>query len=457
MPPTMMNKILRFLCAAVSCCLILLNISCASVRMGAKISDSLSSGDYARARELLDKGPASYGSGNRLLYFLDRGYVLHVSGDYRGSIAAFEQAKQEYDALYTRSLTKEAATWLVNDYLAPYRGEDFERVLINVFQSLNYCMLGDFNEALVEARQVDEQLRLINGRYQDGQKNVYKEDAFARLLAGMLYETEKNRQGYNDAFISYSKSAETYSAGYKRDYGLDVPGLLKQNLLAAGQLMGSREMQGSASNYGAVPFVPIPEKEKKAEVILINYNGRAPYKTELAFPVPLPDGYVVSLAFPGYERRPNLVKASVLSARGGSGPVFNAATEPVEDICGIAEQNLDNRRARVIAKMLISSAGKYVLEKAAERQIEENRGENTALGFKIVSSLFNIFSNRADLRSWQTLPAEIRAARLLLEPGVYDLSLQTSDGGARQLAVLELGRFTLSAGEKKFLVVNTWE
>lgn len=452
-----MNKLKRPCYAALTCLLLSLNMSCASVRMGARISDSLSSGDYAGARELLDKGPASYGSGNRLLYFLDKGCVLHAGGDYRGSIEAFEQAKREYEALYTQSLSREAATWVVNDYVAPYRGEDFERVLVNVFQALNYCMLGDFSGALVEARQVDEQLRLINGRYKAGQKNVYKEDAFARLLAGMLYETGRTRQAYNDAYISYSKSAQTYGEDYLSAYGLGAPRLLKENLLAAAAVMGPAETGDACSKYPGEDFLSLREKEKKAEVVLINYNGRAPYKTETAFPVPLPDGYVVSLAFPSYAGRPNLVKFSVLNARAVSGRVFSAATEPVEDIFAIAKQNLDNRRVRVIAKMLISSGGKYALEKAAERRIEENRGENTALGFRILSSLYNVFSNRADLRCWQTLPSEIRAARLLLDPGVYDISLETSDGRGRRLGVSELGRFTFSAGEKKFLTVNTWE
>ena len=178
---------------------------------------------------------------------------------------------------------------------------------------------------------------------------------------------------------------------------------------------------------------------------------------ETAVPVPLPDGYVLSLAFPSYERRPNQVKASSLCARSASGQLYAAESEPVEDICAIAEQNLDNRRVRVIAKMLVTAGGKYALEKAAERRIAETRGENTAIGFRILSSLYNIFSNRADLRCWQTLPAEIRAARLLLEPGVYDIFVETSDGGARRLGGIELGRFNLSAGEKKFLVVSTWE
>ncbi len=452
-----MKTIKRFFTAALACLPFFFNISCASVRMGSRISGSLSAGDYAGARALLDKGPAAYGGGNKLLYFLDRGYVLHVAGDYRGSIDAFEQAKKEYDALYTLSLSREAATWLVNDYLAPYRGEDFERVLVNVFQALNYCMLGEFPDALVESRQVDEQLRLINSRYNEGEKNVYKEDAFARLLSGMLYETEKNGRGDNDAYIAYAKAVRAYEEDYKTDYGTGVPLLLKQNFLAAAQWMGSREAMEAGIKFKGEDFISLPEKAKKAEVVLINYNGRAPYKRETAFPVPLPDGYVVSLAFPSYESRPGRVKASSLRARSVSGLVYAAESEPVEDIRAIAGQNLDNRRVRVIAKMLISSAGKYALEKAAERRIEETRGDNTALGFRILSSLYNVFSNRADLRCWQTLPAEIRAARLLLEPGVYDISVETSDGAARRLGGIELGRFNLSAGEKKFLAVSTWE
>ena len=64
---------------------------------------------------------------------------------------------------------------------------------------------------------------------------------------------------------------------------------------------------------------------------------------------------------------------------------------------------------------------------------------------KYVGSIYNLVSERADLRSWQTLPAHIHIARLFVEPGEYALVVGRED----------LGMVRLAAGEKKFFVVRT--
>ena len=245
----------------------------------------LAQGRYRQAVSFLDSNKKSYGRNNLLLYLLNKGCILHFSGEYRQSIDILEKAKQEYDRLYTKSATGIAGTWLMNEYAAPYRGEDFERVMINIFQALNYSLLDNIEEALVEARDVDLKLRLINNRYGPNEKNAYKEDAFARFFMGILYEALKSNDGYNDAYISYSKALEIYRDDYAKNYNVRPPSLLKENLLAAAEFMEKSI-----------------RRAQKAEVYLIQYNGLLPSKTETTIPIPLPDGYIVSLAFSQYKK-----------------------------------------------------------------------------------------------------------------------------------------------------------
>jgi len=54
---------------------------------------------------------------------LDKGYILHLSKDYKKSIDTFEKSKSIYDELYTKSVTGILSTWVINDYMAAYRGE----------------------------------------------------------------------------------------------------------------------------------------------------------------------------------------------------------------------------------------------------------------------------------------------------------------------------------------------
>ena len=68
----------------------------------------------------------------------------------------------------------------------------------------------------------------------------------------------------------------------------------------------------------------------------------------------------------------------------------------------------------------------------------------------VVGSLFSILTERADLRTWTTLPDTWQAARLLVEPGQIDLTLHAV-GGQYQ----DLGVFELQPGETLFLLART--
>lgn len=430
--------------------------SCATpAKFQYRLDHFVAQNDYVQAQSVLNDNPNLYGSKNTLLYLLDSGFIRHLSKDYKKSIEIFEKSKQKFDELYTKSVTGILSTWVINDLTASYRGEDFERVMINVFQSLNYLMLGNKEDALVEAREVDSKLNAINSRYKSDQKNVYKEDAFARLLMGIIYESSKNRQDYNDAFISYAKAVETYESDYAKNYESGVPQILKENILAAAKFMGPIEFAKYKAKYGNVKFLSLEEKEKKAEVYLIQYNGLSAKKEEAMIPVPFPDGYIVQYAFPFYARRPYSTRAAYLTAKNYRNEVFKTTTELGEDISAIAIKNLDNRKARFIAKALISSTGKYLIERNQAEGIRKRYGNGAEEGFKILSSLFNIFTSRADTRSWLTLPSEIRIARLLLEPGEYDFSTANLDVQTRILDGSPLGKIKVSAGEKRFFIVRS--
>ncbi len=430
--------------------------SCATYRSTeAKLDDLVARGNIKEASVFLESQKKSYGKNQELLYLFDHGYINHIQGECKQSIISFADAKKLYDQLYTKSISRTLASWVTNDYALEYRGEDFERVMVNVFQSLNYILLDDLQGALVEARQADEVLKLINSRYDEKSKNVYKEDAFCRLLTGIIYEASLNNKGYNDAYIAYNKAKDIYEEDYAKNYSVRVPLFLKENLLSAADFMGQDVLVQYKNKYPDVRFVSLKEKQKKAEVYLIQYNGFSPVKEEIDIPIPLPEGYIMNLAFPRYEKRQYSVVRSEFVAQLSDSVSIKIPTELVQDITAIAVLNLENRRGRTIAKVLAQAAGKYFSERAIEEQIAQGAGNDAAVGFKVLSSLYNIFTNRADLRSWSTLPGEIRVARLLLDPGVYNLKLLNFDSNANQVEKVDIANINLTAGQKKFFLVRT--
>ncbi len=400
---------------------------------------------FDRAIKILETQKEAYGKNNDLLYFYDKGLVFHYAKRYKESISVFEEAKLRYDELFTKSLSKIAGSWITNDYTSPYRGEDFERVMINIFQAINYAALENFEEALVEARDVDSILSVINAQYRPDQKNVYREDAFARFLMGILYEASGRSADLNDAFISYERALSVYETDYKNHYGLKVPLLLKENLLTISHWMGAKEFEKYKSKFTDIPFLSLKTKNKKGEVYLILYQGLSPIKHEDSIVLPLPNGYIAKFAFPRYDERSFDDEPNSFWAIREENETQTTLTEVGEDIGAMALKNLNDRKLRVIAKAIARPLGKYMLERLQGKEIEEEYGEKASDIYRYSTHLYNIFSEQADLRSWQTLSAQIQIGRLILEPGGYSLNLDRRN----------LGTVDLKPGDKKFFILRT--
>src|SRR5690606_6976497 len=103
------------------------------------------------------------------------------------------------DELYTVSISRTAASFIVSESSTDYEGEDYERVAIHTQLALSFLGDKDLAAARVEARKINLKLEEINQKYDD-HKNRYAEDAFARYLAGTIYEA---RGEIDDAIIDY--------------------------------------------------------------------------------------------------------------------------------------------------------------------------------------------------------------------------------------------------------------
>ena len=171
------------------------------------IEQSLLAGDPQRAAAIVEQAQKEYGTKGRLLYDMDRGMVLQLAGQYRQSSEALEQAEEEVERLYTRTIRSETAAFLTNDNVLPYEGDAYEHVLINVIKALNCASQGQLQEALVEARRIDHRLNVLSDRVKETSK--YRNDGFARYLSGILYEATGD---LNNAFIAYRNAYEAYRA-----------------------------------------------------------------------------------------------------------------------------------------------------------------------------------------------------------------------------------------------------
>jgi hypothetical protein len=429
--------------------------SCApSIKHYPRLNQYLLTQDYDSAYKLVKKNRETYADRNAVLYYLDEGIISHFAGRFKESNQSFSHAESIMEELYTRSISKEAASFLISDNTIPYRGEDFERAILNLFMALNYVGLGSWEDAVVEARKVDNKLNLINSQYEEEKRNVYKEDAFIRFLMGAIYEAEGE---INDAFISYRKAESVYRADYLPNYGVSPPTILIEDLLTSAQSMDFyEEMAEIQMEYPDVTFMDPARKKEMAEVFFVHYNGLAPEKREEHFLVPMPDGFVFKIAYPKFEKRGYRISHGEITLRHlRSGQSYRFPTALMEDIASIAVMNLENRINRIKAKAIARATIKYLASKEVSKVAEEKGGELLGLMVQASANIASMATEQADVRQWRLLPAEIRVGRGLIPPGEYHGRIRFVGSGRAVISSREIAPFSVKKRERRFFIHRT--
>jgi len=389
-----------------------------------EVDVNVSAGKYAEAIGIVKENRIWYGDKSSVLYNLDIGLLFHYAGEPDSSIRYLFAAENEIDDLYTKSISQNVLSVFLNDNILPYDGEDFEKVLINVFLALDYVQKKMTDDALVEARKVDLKLKEYARKYEG--KNTYQEDAFIRYIAGALYEAGGE---VNDAFISYRKAYEAYQV-YGKVYGTQTPSFLLDDLVRTATRLSFTEEADSYRSLGGSLFSP--DADTMGSILAIIYSGKGPIKHEEKPKVTIPDTsgtlHTFQVAIPVFVPR---VSGSISYeiALNSESDSATASSELAEDITAIAKKSLDDR----IGLIYLKSGGRALLKFLASEKMksEMNKGEDNKMRNILGSLAIDLVvgaTEQADIRTWRTLPAVIQLARLFLPAGVYSLTARDSTG-----------------------------
>ena len=382
---------------------------------------------------------------DHVLYLLNKGMVLRMKRDFAGSNVALEAAKTEMDRLYAASVSENALSVMVNDSTVSYSGDNYERVLLHLYIALNYLELGQPDSARIEALQVDAKLREFAEKI-PGSK--YAEDAFTLYLTGLIYE---DRGEWSDAMISYRSAYHVYKK-YLTNYSLAMPSIIKLDLMRMARQQGlTDELDKYKKEFGIeLPSSKVVAQDQGELVFVLN-NGLAPIKREKAINSfdPL-SGSVVRIALPSYESRDNNVVAARITA--GS---IQATSELMEDIDVIAQKNLAAHMpaiiARSAARVVVKAVASRTARQAATRKNNNNNdamiGMLGALAFQVAA----VATERADTRSWLTLPSNIQLARLSLPPGNYSVKVELLGAEQQVVATQDYPGIMIRKAHKTFL------
>jgi hypothetical protein len=198
------------------------------------------------------------------------------------------------------------------------------------------------------------------------------------------------------------------------------------------------------------------KKREMAEVFFIHYNGLGPEKLEEYFIVQMPDGFVMKIAYPKFEKRSYWISHGEITLRNlGSGRSYHFPTVLMQDIASIAVLNLENRINRIKAKAIARATTKYLASKGAGKIAEEKGGQLLGLIVRASANVASILTEQADVRQWRLLPAEIRIGRTVIPPGEYRGEIRFVDSGGGFISSREIAPFSVKKGEKEFFILRT--
>lgn len=375
-------------------------------------------------------------SRNEFLYYVNGGLVLSMMGRYGESNDYLEKAYLLGED-FRKNYFLEAASYLTNPMVTEYRGEDHEHLMLLYYKAINFLKEGRTEEALVECRRLNIRLQQLSDRYENPDR--YREDAFVHMLMGIIYDIDRD---YNNAFIAYRNSYEIYTSSYARLFQVAVPEQLKEDLLRTASLSGlTDEVVRLKEEFNLPGYVHAPDQN--GQLIFFWHNGLSPIKSEwginfvadtrndfvyfsneemnFAFPFPI-NNYsqedrnaltamrVFRVAFPRFVERPEYFQSGQL--------IWNnqrTELEVCQNIQRIATHCLQQRMTLEFSKALIRVALKKALEQQARKS---DRVLGSVLG------VVNALTERADVRSWQTLPHNIHIAKISLPPGRHQVQLQ---------------------------------
>ena len=415
--------------------------------------------------------------------------TLHVAGRYALSNSLLEQAEEEIEDLYTRRVRTEVKAFLTSDSTLPYEGQPFEHVLVNLIKALNYSLMGNWDEALVEARRVDHLLTVLADQVDDTEQ--YHDDAFARYLSGILYEVTND---LNNAFIAYRNAYESYTASRKWS-STPTPNGLKQALLRVTQVLRlDQEHRSYQQAFSDITWRPRSELKDLAEVIVMSYNGRAPRTVDQFLDLPISvealqlvllvktipesentsarrvaesmlyglNGRVVRVGLPTLVPQKTQVRSSTVTLT-GMGNNRSIETELVADVTAKAQKAMEDRYVATVMKAVARAAVKFALVEATCQGLDAattHEHDEKKFDWAQVFAGLGCFAARtaaaaseeADTRSWRTLPDEIHLGRLWVPPGQYHIRIRSHPGVGQGSTPHPAKTVTLRKGETRLFI-----
>jgi hypothetical protein len=370
-----------------------------------------SSALFARKKISKNKNPR----GEDLLWALQLGTVERIQQEYTKSSETFDKAEdmlKYYDE--QSSLADGVGSTIVNENIIPYRGEEYDGVMVNVYKALNFMAEKkfdlarvEFNRALDRQRRAKEkfseeihklQAELEKKQQQDEFSKSNVENPKTQELLAQKYPNLYNFEAYPDFVNPFA----TYLAGIFFN-------LIGDHSKAVDLLKESYGMVGDnayiAKDLSITENVLDGKGNLDDTIWLIFENGLGPVKKEFRMDIPLfvatDKVKYIGIALPELEFRDRAYPYLVAEVDGK-----DYKTCLVSDMDRVVQTEFSKDFKGILTRAIMSATAKAVAQYALEKQ---NSSESSLAS--LFMAAYSYATTAADVRIWTTLPKEFQIAR----------------------------------------------
>jgi len=412
---------------------LLLAVACATYTSRMELSrDLYHDGRYEDALGGLNKLVKDASGRDYYLLLLERGKVNLAVGQYDSAIVDLETAERRFlEIEATTSVSEVFKSILVNPTRGEYQPDPHEKIMISSYLLLAYWLKGDREGAFVERNRLVARLKQYTGSLSE-QDRAALDVPFAHCLAALMYEIEGRA---DDARIEYDALGKIMPEVVPKVFDPHLRELIVFTEVDRAPVLVSTEIRGYLQKDGGnlVGFFTLPGGSGP-EMFSLSGLG------DLSLDKP---GVLFTFAFPQCVKQRRIVARCALVVDG----VEAGEMKPLDNL----ENTAYAAYRKDLGPTLLKAAFRTYLKTVAQTKLANN-DDAKGVGINVLAKMLAAV-DRADTRSWQTLPAEIRVFRMECNAGVSEVFIRYFDASGNEAGTSKAVDFSSDRDNKKIVFI----
>ena len=424
------------------------------------VTADLTSGNFNLAVAKFENSKGKFDQKDRFLYYLDSGVLYHYANMYDTSNVRLSLAENSAEELFTKSISRAAASMVLNDNILEYSGEDYEVLYANLIKALNYLSLLDFDDAFVEIKRADLKLQLLEQKYRDA-ADIFRMGEDKDTTAPKIDYVAEQVRFNNDAFARYL-SMHAYAATGKMDDARIDFNFLQDAFTSQPQIYDfdrppvyyesdSSAVLSVVSLVGLAPVkVPLNLRirtDKDLGQVQVLYTDGDQKDTQFGIiPLPVKADYYFKFAIPRLIDQPSPISRIRIS----SGNRAIGELHLLEDVSRVAQETFKAKSSLIYLRSVARAVAKGLSANQLKRKVKSDgvQGWLTKAAIDVGSDI----TENADLRCSHFLPGKIFVGDFPLQPGTYDLTIDFIDYSDHIIKTEHVSQYEVRQGD--FNLVN---